>query len=313
MPIVVGRARWTGSRRRPVSWLTVATTTLALVVSLIAIVAIGAAGDDPPPQTKELHLGSNARDLASVSDGPSPNPVPGAAPATAAGLEELTLTPAEAAQAFGATDPAAEALRRTRTPADQAPAPDEIRAALALIESALSERGAIGGTIFWPGWGFGYRGTAPGFPTWVDVDVYPSIDGSLELIARRELAAYSMVEEDLPPDTPAGRVWLGEGVAYGHNSGDDPDEWVALEIGSELFLVRVFHSGGLENLIGPDAFLPLALDLVEVLREVGMARDTLASSPAFQADPLLGQKMLVALVTDCEDICGPVSTRGPDR
>lgn len=298
---------------RQVSGPIAAAMAMLLIAPVVAIGAVSAAGDDPPPQTKELHLSSNARDLASVSEGLSPNLAPDSAPATAVGLEELTLTPAEAAQAFGATDPAAEALRRTRTPADQAPAPNEIRAALALIESALSERGAIGGAIFWPGWGFGYRGTAPGFQTWVDVDVYPSIDGSLELIARRELAAYSMVEEDLPPDTPAGRVWLGEGVAYGHNSGDDPDEWVALEIGSELFLVRVFHSGGLENLIGPDAFLPLALDLVEVLREVGMARDTLASSPAFQTDPLLGQKMLVALVTDCEDICGPVSTRGPDR
>lgn len=224
-------------------------------------------------------------------------------------LEELTLEPGVSALALSATNPGAAELRRDRTPADVAPTRDEIRIALELLQADLARRGLDGGLTLWPGWGFSYRGPAPGFPTYIDVDVYPAVEGTLELVARRELAAYSLIEEDLPPDTPSGRVWIGDGLAYGHNSGQDPDEWVAVVVGQEMFLVRAFHSGGADRLLGVEGFVAVARSVIEQVREVGLTGDAVASSPALASTPGLAAKMHVALVTRCEDICGPVSLR----
>lgn len=201
----------------------------------------------------------------------------------------------------------AESLLRDRGHDDPSPTLEQLRTAMRLLTETLHENGLDGSAVLFPQWGFNYRGPAPDFELWVDVEVWPSAPGTLELLARRELFAYSLVEEDLGDDAPLGRVWLSDDVAYGHNAGPDPDEWVAIDFGNEMFLIRVFHSGSAVELIGRDEFVPNAFGLAQKLRSYGLSRESLAESQAFVTRPDLATLVRTALETRCTTVCGPIT------
>ena len=315
MPKVVGRLTPSPQRAAgPVLVIAVVVTAGALVPALFAgtggggqplsqpddsdyattAVAAESAGvqessTDPSDATESLGLPLRWRDL------------------TAGSFRPVALV-TEGADPMTASNPA-DALLRDRAPGESVPSVADLERAAELLEGALSDQGLIGSVTIWPQWGLSYRGSAPSFSTWIDVEVWPSAEGTLELLAQRESFAYSLIEEDLPADSAVGSVWLSDHVAYGHNSGPDPDEWVAIDLGSQLFLVRIYHLGGSEQLLGRDGFIERAVEAVESFLSAGLSRSSIEEASAFRDHPELAEALSIALTTRCDSDCGPILSR----
>ncbi len=228
--------------------------------------------------------------------------------------------------ALSSANPTADVIRERR-PDEAAPTEAEILVAIPLLEGALTDQGFEGGVTIWPQSGPSFRGTAPAFSEWLDddfyrvsVEVHPTVPGYLKFLAERELLSYSYIEEDLPADTVIGSVWLGDTVVYGHNGSEDPSDWVpgqdigewaAIDLGDQLYFVRVNQRDGhTKQILGADVFLAAAAETIEAAQGAGLTRFPTTSHAAFRDNPDLAEVLTIAFTTTCKGAaCGPIQIR----
>ncbi len=222
--------------------------------------------------------------------------------------------------------PTAGVIRERRSD-EAAPTEAELLEAIPLLEGALTDQGFEGRVTIVPQAGPSFSGIAPAFSEWLDddfyrvsVDVHATGPGLLRFLGERELLAYSYIEEDLPPDTVIGSVWLGATVVYGHNGSENPDDWVpgqdigewaAIDLGNQLYFVRVGQRDGrTKQILGVDVFLAAAAETIEAAQAAGLTRFPTTNQAAFGDSPDIAEMLTIAFTTSCKGaICGPIQVR----
>ncbi len=241
-------------------------------------------------------------------------------------LVRLAVDDIEDPDALSSANPTADVIRERRSD-EAAPTETEILEAIPFLEAALVDLGFQGSVVIWPQGGPGFSGTVPAFSEWLDddfyrvtIDVRPTVPGYLRFLGEKELLSYSHIEEDLPADSVIGSVRLGETVVYGHNGSEDPsdwvpgqdiDEWAAIDLGNQLYLVRVNQRDGrTKQILGAEVFLAAAAETIEQAQAAGLTRFPTESHTAFQGNPDLADTLTVVFTTSCEGaVCVPTPMR----